>query len=131
MCCAADRCREVLPHIVVSVVCLLSVIDVRTVASFKWQLVALEICFICPLHQYMNGHPPVFVCSSQHFGQSGRQCGFSGSCPVSISEITMSKATTGWKALEPLPVNKLLPGEEGALAPFNVCSGFSLLQRSA
>lgn len=71
----------------------------------------------------------MFVCSSQRFGQSKHQCDFSGSCPVSITETIMSKATTGWKALEPLHVNKLLPGEEGALAPFNVCAGFSLLQR--
>ena len=47
----ADRWREVLPHVAVSMVCLLYVVDVRTVALFKWQLLALKIYFIFSLHQ--------------------------------------------------------------------------------
>lgn len=47
----ADKWREVLSHVLVSIVCLFYVVDVRTVALFKQQLQDLENCFIFSLHQ--------------------------------------------------------------------------------
>lgn len=66
--------REVLPHVVGCVVCLLCVVDIRTVALFRWQLLALKICFIFCLHQQTWMVLLLcLACSSRHFGQSGHQ----------------------------------------------------------
>lgn len=110
MCCAADRCREVLPHIVVSVVCLLSVADVRTVALSAASS-SRDLLHLLPSPPHLNGHPSMFcVLISAFWAEWAWMCDFRSSCPVSITEKTMSRVTPGWKALEPLHVNKLLPG---------------------
>lgn len=131
ICCYCTQVERSAARCVIFMVSLLYVVDVGTVALFKWQLLAASsfpitskvewwlCCVLC-------AHPSIL-------GRVGINVPFQLQLPCQCYDDKhgyVSKVTAGSKALEEPHVNKLLPGEEEALSPLNICSGFSLLWRA-